>query len=391
MKKSQLLDSLQPSPTLAIDAKAKKLKAEGVEVLNFAAGEPDFPPPPAVMEAVEKALKEENIHKYAPVAGTLSLRKKTAEHLKQVFGVSYEPQEIVVSCGAKHSLYNAFLALINPGDEVLLPSPYWVTYPEQIRLAGGKIREIPCPSNKEYLLSAQAMKDAWNPRVRGLILNSPSNPTGAVIPKKELEAIAEFVLEKDLWVISDEIYAQLCYEGSAFSFAALSEEIRKRTVMIYGVSKTYAMTGWRIGFAAAPVEIAEAMANFQSQVTSNPTVLAQKAAEAALELPLSVLEPMKAAFRKRRDLLWEGLNQFDGVFCPKPQGAFYVFPEVKGWLNESSTTLSLAEFLLEEARIALTPGEAFGSQKTLRFSYAVSEATIQEALSRLENFFKKKG
>lgn len=385
---SQRLRSISPSATLAIDAKAKKLKAEGADVLNFVAGEPDFDPPPAVIEAALKAVREPSTHKYTPAGGTLSLKKAVAAHLERDFGVRYDPSEIVVSCGAKHSLYNAFLALVNPGDEVLLPSPYWVTYPEQVRLAGGVPVLVECSESEGYRLTARALRAKLTPRTRGLVLNSPSNPTGAVVPRAELEAIGDLVLEKNLWVVSDEIYAKLSYGEVPACFPSLSPELRERTVLVNGVSKAYAMTGWRIGYAAAPKPLADAMGDFQSHSTSNPSVVAQKAAEAALALPDSEIRPMVETFRRRRDLLVAGLRKIPGTRCPEPQGAFYVFPNVQGWLaGGRENTLKLADFLLERLQVAVTPGSAFGAEGYLRLSYAVSEQVLEEGLRRLREAF----
>lgn len=377
------MKQIAPSMTLAIDAKAKKMKADGKDVLNFGAGEPDFNPPAAVVEAAVKAVTDGKNHKYTPAAGTLELRKGIAEWLEREYKVTYAPGDIVVSCGAKHSLYNTFFSLVNPGDEVLVPSPFWVSYPEQIKLAGGVPVMVDCPESNGFKLTAEAIKAKLTPKSKVLVLNSPSNPTGAVVDRKTLEGIAQVALENKLWVIADEIYSKLTYGVEHVCFPSLSKELAAQTILVNGASKSYAMTGWRIGYACGPSAVMKAQADFQSHSTSNPTAVAQKAFLAALSTPEFELEKMRQAYTKRRDMIVAGLNAIPGVSCAKPDGAFYVFPNVKGLLKgDRDTSMKLSDYLLEKALLAITPGIAFGAEGYLRLSYATSDATIAEGLKR---------
>lgn len=370
--------------TLAIDSKAKKMKAEGKNVLNFGAGEPDFNPPTAVLETASKAVLDGKNSKYTPAAGTMELRQGIGSWLQKEYNVAYAPNEIVVSCGAKHSLYNTFLSLVNPGDEVLVPSPFWVSYPEQIKMAGGIPVFVECPESEGFKLTAQAILAKITPRTKVLVLNSPSNPTGAVVDRKTLEDIAEVALKYKLWVISDEIYSKLTYGVEHVCFPSISKEVAAQTILINGASKTYAMTGWRIGYACGPAFVMKSQGDLQSHSTSNPTAVAQKAFLAALSTPESELEAMRKVYIKRRDIMVEGLNHIPGIHCLKPDGAFYVFPNVKGLLKgERDTSMKLSDYLLEKALLAITPGIAFGAEGYLRLSYATSDATIQEGLKRL--------
>jgi aspartate aminotransferase len=375
---------IAPSMTLAIDSKAKKMKAEGKNVLNFGAGEPDFNPPTAVLETASKAVLDGKNSKYTPAAGTMELRQGIGSWLQKEYNVAYAPNEIVVSCGAKHSLYNTFLSLVNPGDEVLVPSPFWVSYPEQIKMAGGIPVFVECPESEGFKLTAQAILAKITPRTKVLVLNSPSNPTGAVVDRKTLEDIAEVALKYKLWVISDEIYSKLTYGVEHVCFPSISKEVAAQTILINGASKTYAMTGWRIGYACGPAFVMKSQGDLQSHSTSNPTAVAQKAFLAALSTPESELEAMRKVYIKRRDIMVEGLNRIPGIHCLKPDGAFYVFPNVKGLLKgERDTSMKLSDYLLEKALLAITPGIAFGAEGYLRLSYATSDATIQEGLKRL--------
>lgn len=375
---------IAPSMTLAIDSKAKKMKAEGKNVLNFGAGEPDFNPPTAVLETASKAVLDGKNSKYTPAAGTMELRQGIGSWLQKEYNVAYAPNEIVVSCGAKHSLYNTFLSLVNPGDEVLVPSPFWVSYPEQIKMAGGIPVFVECPESEGFKLTAQAILAKITPRTKVLVLNSPSNPTGAVMDRKTLEDIAEVALKHKLWVISDEIYSKLTYGVEHVCFPSISKEVAAQTILINGASKTYAMTGWRIGYACGPAFVMKSQGDLQSHSTSNPTAVAQKAFLAALSTPESELEAMRKVYIKRRDIMVEGLNRIPGIHCLKPDGAFYVFPNVKGLLKgERDTSMKLSDYLLEKALLAITPGIAFGAEGYLRLSYATSDATIQEGLKRL--------
>ncbi len=380
---------IAPSMTLAIDAKAKKMKEEGKDVLNFGAGEPDFNPPAAVIDAAARAVTDGKNNKYTPAAGTLELRKALCAMLEREYQVTYAPGDVVVSCGAKHSLYNAFLTLVNPGDEVLVPSPFWVSYPEQIKLAGGVPVFVDCPESEGFRLTAAAVKAKLTPKTKVLVLNSPSNPTGAVVDRKTMEGIAELALKHGLWVISDEIYAKMTYGVSHTCFPALSKEIAAQTLLVNGASKAYAMTGWRVGYTAGPPKVMKAFADLQSHTTSNPTAVAQKAYLAALDTPESELEKNRQLYRKRRDMMIAGLNAIPGVRCGTPEGAFYVFPNVKGLLKAGrEDSMKLSEYLLEKALLAITPGIAFGAEGFMRLSYATSEKVIEEGLKRLAEAVK---
>jgi aspartate aminotransferase len=378
------MKQVAPSMTLAIDAKAKKLKEEGLDILNFGAGEPDFNTPVPVCEAAKKAI-DEGHHKYTPVPGTVELRKAIGDYLEKQYGVKYSPTEIVASCGAKHSLYNVFMAIINSGDEVLIPSPFWVSYPEQVKLAEGVPVYVECPESEEFKLTPEALKAKITPKTKALVLNSPSNPTGAVVGRKAMEGIAELVLKHKLIVISDEIYSKLVYGEEHVCFPSISKEVAAQTILINGMSKAFAMTGWRLGYAAGPANIMKAVADLQGQSTSNPTSIVQKAGVAALALPDSEIQKMVEVFKKRRDMIVDGLNAIPGIKCLKPAGAFYVFPNVKGLLKPGrATSMELSDFLLDKAMVAITPGIAFGAEGYLRMSYATSEKAILEGLKRIK-------
>jgi aspartate aminotransferase len=342
-----------------------------------------------VVEAAVKAVTDGKNHKYTPAAGTLELRKGIAAWLEKEYQVVYAPGDIVVSCGAKHSLYNCFISLVNPGDEVLVPSPFWVSYPEQIKMAGGVPVYVDCPESEGFKLTPQAILAKLTPKTRVLVLNSPSNPTGAVVDRKTMEGIAEVVLKHKLWVISDEIYSKLTYGVEHVCFPSLSKEVAAQTILVNGASKSFAMTGWRIGYAAGPSAVMKAQGDFQSHTTSNATAVAQKAFLAALSTPESELESNRQIYRKRRDMIVDGLNAIPGVRCPKPDGAFYVFPNVKGLLKAGrEDSMKLSDYLLEKALLAITPGIAFGAEGYLRLSYATSEATIQAGLKRFADAVK---
>jgi aspartate aminotransferase len=384
MDLAERMKLITPSMTLAIDAKAKKLKDEGQDILNFGVGEPDFNTPQVICDAAKKAI-DEGHHKYTPAAGTLELRKAIGGYLTREYKVSYEPADIVVSGGAKHSLYNAFLALVNPGDEVLIPSPFWVSYPEQVKFAGGVPVYVDCPEFAEFKLTPEALAAKITPKTKVLILNSPSNPTGAVVGRKAMEGIAELILKHKIWVISDEIYSKLIYGEEHVCFPALSKEVAAQTILINGMSKAFAMTGWRIGYAAGPSKIMKAIADFQSHSTSNPTAIAQRASVAGLAMPDSEIQKMVDVFKIRRDIIVDGLNAIPGVKCLTPAGAFYVFPNVKGLLKPGrATSMELSEYLLDKAKVAITPGIAFGAEDYLRISYATSEKNILEGLKRIK-------
>lgn len=380
---SQRAARVQPSPTLSITAKIKALQAEGRDIMAFGAGEPDFDTPAHIKQAAKDAL-DQGFTKYTPSSGIEPLKKAVCEKLERENGLHYETKNIIVSVGGKHSLYNIFMAMIDPGDEVIIPSPYWVSYPEQVRLCDGVPVYVDMPESDDFKLKASSVEAALTPKTKALVLNSPSNPTGAVFDPEEIRKIAKLAVEKDFWVISDEIYDRLTYGEKPLSIASLGSDIYKRTLTVNGCSKSYSMTGWRIGYAAGPVEIVKAMGRLQDQSTSNPTSIAQKAAVAALTGPQDVVEEMRKAFQERRDVLVAGLNKIPGVRCPNPGGAFYVFPDVSGWYSgEIKGSDALAGVLLEEYGVGVTPGSGFGADNCIRMSYATSMEVIKGGLERL--------
>jgi len=388
MKLSSRARSISASPTLALDAKTKRLQSEGVDVVNFGVGEPDFDTPQHIKEAAIHAI-EAGFTKYTPSSGIPELRQAIAEKFKKDNGLEYKPSQILVSVGAKHSIYNAVMVLCDEGDEVLLAAPYWVSYPEMVKLAGGKPVVLHTSLESGFKVTAEAIEDAITERTSLMILNTPSNPTGAIYTREELERIAEVCLKHKVAVISDEIYEKLIYEGEHVSFASLAPEVKDITITVNGVSKSYAMTGWRIGYAAGPENVIKAMGDLQSHATSNPTSISQKAALAGLKGPQEPLEMMKVEFRKRRDYMVKRLNEMSGFKCLTPPGAFYVYPDVSALIGKKLAgkpvvdDSALADILLDEARIAVVPGKAFGTNGNLRFSYATSMERIEEGLSRL--------
>ncbi|MGQ9473797.1 MAG: pyridoxal phosphate-dependent aminotransferase [Candidatus Caldatribacteriaceae bacterium] len=393
MQIAERVRQIEPSATLSISARAKAMKQEGIDVISFSAGEPDFDTPLTIKEEAKKAI-DHGFTKYTPTAGITELKEAIREKLLQENDLDYQRDEIIVSCGAKHSLYNAIMTLCSPGDEVLLPIPYWVTYLEQIKLAGGKPVLVPC--NPDTLLfDLEELKRNITPQTRLLILNNPSNPTGAVLPKEFLQEIAEVVKYYDLAVISDEVYEHLVYETPFPTSIATFGGMKERTVVINGVSKTFSMTGWRIGYAAGPREVIKAMEKLQDHSTSNPTSISQKAALAALHSQPALIQGMVEKFNRRRKLMIQNLKKIPGVTFPIPLGAFYLFANFTPYLEREfqgepiRTTLRLAEILLEKAHIACVPGSAFGMEGYLRFSYATSEESIEKGMLRLQNFIKK--
>ena len=386
--------NIAPSATLAMDAKAKAMLAAGESVIGFAAGEPDFDTPVAIRDAMKDAL-DRGMTRYSPVPGTLELRKAIVNKLKRDNGLSYEPAQVIVSNGAKHSLYNAFFALLNEGDEVIIPTPCWVSYPEMVRMVGGVPVFVPAGEKVDFIPTAAAIEAAITPKTKAFMLTSPSNPNGCVWPELMLSTLAELAIKHDFYVISDEIYEQLIYGGlKHISIASLGEEIKARTIVINGVSKTYAMTGFRIGYAAGPKEIIDAMTTAQSQATSGPNTPAQAAATMALNMPQDCVEPMRQAFEERRDVLVRGINALPGVSCRKPDGAFYVMMNITGLLGKSyqgKTIHDSAEFadtLLSAEKVVVVPGNAFMAEGFCRLSYATSMKSIQEGMRRIESFVK---
>ena len=377
--------SIAFSPTLAVSDLAARLRAEGRDVLDFSAGQPDFPTPDAVKEAGRVAIAS-NRTRYTPTAGIPELRRAIAERLAAERGLVYDPREILVSPGAKASLYFAFMALCDPGDEVIVPRPYWTSYPEQIKLAGAQPVFVDCPEDEGFTLSAERLERACTARSRLLVLNDPSNPTGAGYTRQHLARLAEVCLRRGLLVISDEIYSKLVYDGEHCSIAALGQELRDRTIVVDGMSKTYSMTGWRIGYAAGPRELIDAMSKLQSHATSNATSISQWASVAALALDDAVLEPRRRAFAERRDRIVAGLSGLPGVTCYKPRGAFYAFPNVSGLFGDERGLRSgedVARWLLEREGVAVVPGEAFGAERYVRLSFACPLEQVDRGLERI--------
>jgi aspartate aminotransferase len=380
---------IKPSPTLAIDAKAKAMKAEGVDIVNFGVGEPDFDTPDNIKEAAIKAIRE-GFTKYTPVGGIDPLKDAIIEKFRKDNNLHYVRDEIIVSCGAKHSLYNIAQALFSPGDEVLIPSPYWVSYPDQVLLNDAVPVFVKTYETDSFMLKPEAIESHVTKKTKALILNSPSNPTGLTYDKKNLERIAEIALKYDLYVISDEIYEKLLYDGVMhFSIASLDKEVKSKTIVVNGLSKSYAMTGWRVGFAAGPGEIIKAMTNIQSQSTSNPTSIAQKAAVEALTGPQDFIKTMLSEFDMRRKVLIGELNSIPGISCLIPTGAFYAFPNTSKLYGKStdgakiSSSSDLAIYFLEKANVALVHGGAFGDDNYIRLSYATSVDEIKKGVNRI--------
>jgi aspartate aminotransferase len=381
---------IKPSPTLAIDAKAKAMKAEGVDIVNFGVGEPDFDTPDNIKEAAIKAIRE-GFTKYTPVGGIDPLKDAIIEKFRKDNNLHYVRDEIIVSCGAKHSLYNIAQALFSPGDEVLIPSPYWVSYPDQVLLNDAVPVFVKTYETDSFMLKPEAIESHVTKKTKALILNSPSNPTGLTYDKKNLERIAEIALKYNLYVISDEIYEKLLYDGVMhFSIASLDNEVKSKTIVVNGLSKSYAMTGWRVGFAAGPGEIIKAMTNIQSQSTSNPTSIAQKAAVEALTGPQDFIKKMLSEFDMRRKVLVSELNSIPGISCLIPTGAFYAFPNTSKLYGKStdsakiSSSSDLAIYFLEKANVALVHGGAFGDDNYIRLSYATSVDEIKKGVNRIK-------
>jgi len=382
------MKTLAPSPTLAMQAKAKAMRAQGIDVISFGAGEPDFDTPARIKSAAIRAI-ETGQTKYTEVGGIPELRAAVCHKFKRDNGLDYAPDEVTVSCGAKHTLYNIVMALINPGDEVLIPSPYWVSYPEQVRLLGAVPVPVVTQEATGFDLDPAALRRAVTPRTRMVVLDSPGNPTGTVFSPEGLAAVAKLAVERDLWIVSDECYESLTYEGRHVSIASLSSEVKARTIVVNTCSKAYAMTGWRIGYAAGPRPVIRAMTDVQSQVTSNPTSVAQWAAVEALGGPQDEVAKMAGEFDRRRRVIIEALNAIPGITCVMPKGAFYAFPNVSGLFGKRAKagvlrgSADVCAFLLDEARIATVASVDFGSDAHIRLSYATGLDTIQEGLRRM--------
>ncbi len=386
--------NLKPSPTLAITAKAKSMTAQGIHVVSFGAGEPDFDTPDNIKKAAIKAI-EGGFTKYTPVGGIDELKDAIIQKFQKDNQLTFRRSEILVSCGGKHSIYNLAQALFDQGDEVIIPAPYWVSYPVIVELANATPVIVETNEEDEFKLKPEDLIRAITPKTKALVLNSPSNPTGSAYTKKELEKIAEIVISRNIFVISDEIYEKIVYDGFQFvSIASLAEEIKKNTIIVHGVAKTYSMTGWRIGYTAGPEEIITAMNNIQSQSTSNPNSIAQKASVEALLGSQQEVNKMVAAFAQRRDYIVDRLNGMRGVSCYKPVGAFYVFPNFSSFNGRSyqgkkiGNSSDLAAFFLDVGRVAVVPGIEFGAGAFQRLSYATSMEDIREGLSRIEEALK---
>ena len=375
--------TLTPSLTLAIDAKAKKMKADGIDVCGFGAGEPDFDTPQYIKDAAIKALQD-GFTKYTPSSGTPELRAAIAEKLKTDNGLDYKPSQVIVNCGAKHSCYNVIIATCQEGDEVIIPSPFWLSYPELVKLAGATPVIVPTSETNGFKITPDQFRDAMTPATKLIILNSPGNPTGTVYSRAELQALAEVALEEDILILSDEIYEKITYDNTEFvSIASLGKEIYDITITVNGFSKAYSMTGWRLGYIAAPEPIATAIDSIQSHSTSNPTSFAQKGALAGLKGDQSFIGEMVKAFAERRAYMFDRLTKIPGVSCVKPMGAFYMLPNI-GKFGLGST--NFCSKLLEEQKVAAVPGIAFGSDAHMRLSYASSMENITKGLDRIEAF-----
>jgi len=391
---SARIGGIAESATLAVDAKAKALKAAGRPVIGFGAGEPDFPTPDYIVDAAVEACRDPRNHRYTPAGGLPELKQAIVEKTRRDSGYEVEAAQVLVTNGGKQAIYEAFATMLDPLDEVIVPAPYWTTYPESIRLAGGIPVEVLADETQDYKVTVDQLEAARTERTKVLLFNSPSNPTGAVYTRDEVEAIGRWALEHDLWVMTDEIYEHLVYDGLVTaSMPVAVPELADRCVVVNGVAKTYAMTGWRVGWVIGPKDVVKAATNLQSHATSNVSNVAQRAALAAVAGDLSAVEEMKVAFDRRRRTIVSMLNEIDGVVCPEPKGAFYAYPSVKGLLGRTvdgvtpQTSAELAELILDKAEVAAVPGEAFGSPGYLRFSYALGDDDLVEGISRLQKLF----
>ena len=386
------MTTISPSLTLAISAKAKAMKAAGESVVSFGVGEPDFNTPEHIIAAAKAALDAGHT-KYTPSSGLLPLRKAICEKFKKDNGLEYDPSQIIVSNGAKHSIFNACYALLDEGDEVIIPEPYWLTYPEVVKVCGGVVKTLPCKKENKYKFTAEELKAAITPKTKMLIFNSPSNPTGAVYTEEEVRAIAAVCEKAEIFVLADEIYEKLCYNGvKAFSIAKASEKMKDLTITVNGVSKTYAMTGWRIGYLAAPKDVAKAIDSFQSHATSNASSISQYATIEALNAPEEEIAAMVSVFDKRRAKLLALIDGIDGVSAVEPDGAFYVMMVISDLFGKSyqgkkiTNSIEFADALLDGEKVATVPGISFGADDCVRLSYALSEQDIDEGLARIARF-----
>ncbi len=391
---SRRVQGIKPSPTITISTKAKSMKAEGIDVIGFGAGEPDFDTPDHIKKVAIKAV-EDGFTKYTAAGGTDELKDAVIGKFKRDNGLDYDRRNILISCGAKHCIYNLAQVLLDRGDEVIIPSPYWVSYPPIVTLADAVPIILETTEENGFEMDPDDLRRAITKRTKALVLNSPSNPTGATYTESKLRAIADIVVEKGIYVISDEIYEKIVYDGFRHvSIAFLNEGVKERAIIVHGVSKTYAMTGWRIGYAAGPSSIIEAMNKIQGQSTSNPTSISQKASCEALDGPQDIVDAMVAEFQKRRNYVIDRFNSMEGIPCVKPTGAFYAFPNFSNYLGKSfrgkhiRDSVDLADYLLDVARVAVVPGSAFGAEGFERLSFATSMENIEEGMDRIEKAVK---
>ncbi|WP_232696399.1 pyridoxal phosphate-dependent aminotransferase [Brevibacillus daliensis] len=388
MKLAKRVTVLSPSSTLAITAKANEMKRQGIDVVSFGAGEPDFNTPLHIIEAAEKAMREGKT-KYTATAGIPELLQAICDKYEKEYGVTYNTKQAIVTNGGKHALYNLFMALLDPGDEVIVPIPYWVSYPEMVKVADGVPVYIEGKEDNQFKITAEQVKEAITPRTRALIINSPSNPTGSIYSRKELEEIVDVCLSNNVLMVSDEIYEKLIYDGHEHvTVASLSKEAYENTIIVNGMSKPYSMTGWRMGYALGNEKLIRAMVDLSSHSTSNPTSFSQYGALAALTGPQEPLEMMKTEFVKRRDRVVELLNDIEGITCLKPEGAFYVFPNVKQAIEKQgyANVDEWSKALLEQQKVALIPGSGFGASENIRISYATSMEQLEKGIARIKQF-----
>lgn len=394
MKVSKRAQAVPPSATIAVDSRAKQMKAQGIDVIGFGAGEPDFDTPDFIKESAIKALKAGKV-RYTPAEGTLELRTAVAEKLKRDNNLTYTPEQVIVNIGAKHSIYAAMQAVIDPGDEVIMPAPFWVTYPETIKLAEGTMKVVQTDPKNEFKMTAKQLKAALTKKTAMLVLNSPNNPGGFTYTPDELAALAGVLEGTEVVVLSDEIYEKLIYGDTQFiSFAALSPDAYNRTLTVNGLSKTFAMTGWRLGYTAGPANVIKAMARLQSHMTQNPVTFTQDAAITALKDTSDTVEKMRLEFEKRGKIIAEMLNAIPGVVCPKPTGAFYAFPDVSKHFGRTigdtkiAGSMEFAQALLEQAKVAVVPGAPFGTPNNIRLSFACSIQNIEKGVKRIAEWLK---
>ncbi|MBP2071669.1 pyridoxal phosphate-dependent aminotransferase [Thermoanaerobacterium butyriciformans] len=393
MKLSEKARSISPSLTLDITAKANKMRTLGIDVIGFGAGEPDFDTPDYIKKAAIEAI-EKGYTKYTPTSGIIELKEAIVSKLKNDNNLSYETSEIVVSNGAKQSIYNTLCAILNPGDEVLIPSPYWLSYPEMVKLANGVPIFVETDERNNFKVTVEQLEKAISDKTKAIIINSPNNPTGAVYNETELKNIADLAVKHNIFIISDEIYEKLIYDGKHISIASFNDEIKNLTVVINGMSKAYSMTGWRIGYSASNKEIANLINNIQSHTTSNPNTIAQYASVRALSTGNDIIENMVNEFKQRRDYIVERINKIDGLTCLKPQGAFYVIVNISKYIGMNISgkkingSIDFANFVLEKAKVAVIPCLPFGNDNYIRLSYATSIQNIEEGLNRIENLLK---